>query len=405
MNRNRTSMAVIPCITCSSVALAAALLLGACDANRTGSAAVRSDSAGVELVKSGSSDRELDWKFTPLFRVGGEDEGPESFYYVGFGNVAADDSGRFAVLDLRARRVVRFNRDGELLDELGRSGEGPGELSFPQFLAIGADASVNVLDIRKASIVRFDAGGEVLREIPFRFSSALELSRRFALVEGGLMGYWQVADQDAEDIHEVLQLATASDTTLITERYYPRPQMADFSVCGGGMALPPVFHSALLWDVRGSSLVVVSGPAYSIDIYDGTRLVRRASRDFRLRSASMSDAVAELGEGLRVSFGRGVCTVPAAEVATKRGIEDYVPWIAQLVIAPNGELWVQRTEIGAERADVGVIDVFDASGAYEGSLPQGTAFPLAFLGNDRYVTAEKDSLDVWRVVGYEVERR
>jgi hypothetical protein len=52
----------------------------------------------------------------------------------------------------------------------------------------------------------------------------------------------------------------------------------------------------------------------------------------------------------------------------------------------------------------GVIDIFDASGAYQGTLPGGTPFPLVFLDEDRFGGAEKDATDLVRLVVFRVRR-
>ena len=51
------------------------------------------------------------------------------------------------------------------------------------------------------------------------------------------------------------------------------------------------------------------------------------------------------------------------------------------LLSPSGELWVERREVG--RFASGPIDIFDASGAYEGTLPTGSPFPLIFVSDSR----------------------
>jgi hypothetical protein len=81
------------------------------------------------------------------------------------------------------------------------------------------------------------------------------------------------------------------------------------------------------------------------------------------------------------------------------------PAIRDIRLAEDGTLWVERFEPGTPAAGrSGTIDVFDASGAYLGSLPGGTRFPILLLPDDRVALAEKDALDVERLVVMQVSR-
>jgi hypothetical protein len=59
-------------------------------------------------------------------------------------------------------------------------------------------------------------------------------------------------------------------------------------------------------------------------------------------------------------------------------------------ISPDGELWVQRFQLGPDAT--GPIDLFDPSGAYAGTLPSGTQLPLAFLPDGRVLLREVDEV-------------
>ncbi len=49
-----------------------------------------------------------------------------------------------------------------------------------------------------------------------------------------------------------------------------------------------------------------------------------------------------------------------------------------------------------------LVDVFDPTGAYLGTLPPGAPWPLAFTPQGNVVAKEKDDMDVERVVVFEV---
>lgn len=96
-----------------ALALAVAV---ACGGDRAGRGDVqRSDSAGVEIVLNAADDLILDWTFIPRLTLGGQEEGPASFYELSASNVAVDSSGRLFVLDESTYRLVAFTDQGEVL--------------------------------------------------------------------------------------------------------------------------------------------------------------------------------------------------------------------------------------------------------------------------------------------------
>ncbi len=110
-----------------------------------------------------------------------------------------------------------------------------------------------------------------------------------------------------------------------------------------------------------------------------------------------------MGEGFRINFGRGPCTIPPAEMVEKRGFAERVPIILRVAVAPDGEVWVLRRDVAD--LETNLIDVMDSDGAYLGTLTNLDLFPVAFLGPNKVATVETDSLDVDRLVVYNVSRR
>jgi len=172
--------------------------------------------------------------------------------------------------------------------------------------------------------------------------------------------------------------------------------------CGGGINLPRIFEAQILWATNGHDVVVVGGPDYEIQLLRGTHPVRKLRGGLPTRRATVTMALEELGEGFRINFGRGPCTIPPSEMVEKRGYAEAVPWISQVTVAPSGEVWVLRKEVGEGRP--APVDVFDSNGAYVGTLPPGAPFPLAFLDADHFGAVETDELDVSRLVIYSVHR-
>jgi hypothetical protein len=103
------------------------------------------------------------------------------------------------------------------------------------------------------------------------------------------------------------------------------------------------------------------------------------------------------GDSLR---GRG-CAVPAEEVAGKIGYAEIAPIVRGLAVAPDGGVWLSR-RTGVPGAVA--IDVFDATGAYVGTLPRESPFPALFRGSDEIIAVETDDVNRPHVIVYRIVR-
>jgi hypothetical protein len=112
-------------------------------------------------------------------------------------------------------------------------------------------------------------------------------------------------------------------------------------------------------------------------------------------------ARATIGDAMRVVSAGGERVCDAGEVVEKRGFAPEVPPIADVVISPAGEIYLQRwAPEGEDRA----VDVLTQDGAYLGTLVPGFPFPEGFLGEDRIVVTEQDELDLASVAVYRIRR-
>lgn len=362
----------------------------------------RVDSAGVEVVTSVLDDRELSWSFERLFLKGGTDEGPEAFYRVNSATVDADRRGQLYVLDAAQARVVVFGPEGEFVRLVGGRGEGPGEISSPGSLVVSPDGTLQVFDFGKGGLVRFDPTGAPLPEQPFGAYPRPEGGRHLGARDGGIYAAVTLPRSEQEESRYGLQLYEGADTILLTEVRFPEVRLARYPACGGGLSLPRVFEADIAWDNHGATVAAAAGPRYAITVFDGVEPVRRIQVSRSPRPATESMAVTQLGEGFRINFGQGLCVIPPSEMVPLRGFAEVLPWVADVAVSPSGEVWVRRFEVGPD--SVGAIDLFDDTGAYLGTAPPDTPFPLAFLSADLFAAAEIDDTDVGRVAVYRVHR-
>lgn len=367
----------------------------------------RTDSAGVEQVTSGGRDIPLHWRLTRRFVVGGAATGPASFYRVGPLNVGADALGHFYVLF--GHHVAKFDADGRFVARFGREGEGPGELRVPGSLGVSRDGTVSVFDIARGALVRWDSTGRVLPERPAPDVYAASPDVRHMVDTGFSLLVAGQAPDAGHAAAEVLRWSAGRDTADLGTVPIGSPALAMFPSCGGGLRLPKIFVPEIRWDAGPGEVVAATTAAYAIDVFRAPspaavpRLWRVIRRDIRPRPATRALAVASLGKGMRVDFGRGPCLIPPQEMADKRGWAKMVPVIGALTLDPDGSLWVRRTTLGPQG---GEIDVFAAGGAYEGTLPRTAPFPLIFLSARRFLAKQTDpATGIERLAAYDIQRR
>lgn len=372
-----------------------------CGAGGAAAGAEVVDSAGVAVVTSPGSDLPLELELRDAFALGGEEAGPASFYALHEAGVAGDARGRIYVLDGSSHRVAIFGPDGEAVRTLGREGGGPGELKGGWSLSVTAGGTVSVWDQGKGGLVLWGSDGEPLPEwIPFPRPSYLG-GLHHALSGSGYVTSHLGLDAQERRANLLVRVAGEDTATLASQHQPNRESPAMFPSCGGGINFPPLFTPHVVWDHRDGMTAVVPGAGYRIDLYRDGSLVRSVRRDIPVTAATRVVAIAEVGEGFRINFGRGPCLVPPEEYVDARGWASTVPAIANLRIAPDGGLWVQRRVPGEEHPP---IDVFGPDGVYAGTLPPGTPFPALLLPDDRVAVITTDDTDVDRLAVKEVVR-
>jgi hypothetical protein len=85
------------------------------------------------------------------------------------------------------------------------------------------------------------------------------------------------------------------------------------------------------------------------------------------------------------------CIIEASEIVDKHTYVDTTPTIGEVALADDGSLWVRQWRM---LPDSGSIDVFDAQGAYLGTLPPDFPFPIQFTPAGDLVTVKRDEMDV-----------
>ena len=354
----------------------------------------RVDSAGIRIISYRGPDRPLDWEFVESWKVGGTEEGVESFFGVTPEGIATDSTGNVYVLDAGNYRVSVWDGSGVYLRSFGQEGDGPGEMEYPLGLVVLPGGSVMVHDPTKQHLVEFTPAGELARgthALPRRIGPQI----RYA--DDGLLFILRVEIGDR--VNYGLLAQGRQDTVRLADTYVGLSPPFRLESCGVELpGLPPVLAPTLRWTSGPEDVIVSEGPAYTIRWLRGGALLRLIRRDIPLREATRAVALEEVGEGLRVRTSQGEIVCSAGEVVDHLGIAPYVPLIESLSLVGD-QLWVTRRQITDSPR---LTDVFDSSGVYVGTLGRGAPTPVAALPDGRMVSLQTDEFGRQRVVVYEV---
>jgi hypothetical protein len=356
------------------------------------------DSASVRIVHSLGTDRSLDWRLTEVFRLGGADAGPESFYKIERRGIKVGTDGQIHVLDSGNFRVVSFSSGGEHLRSFGSRGGGPGEIGVPAGLAVEPDGTVSVLDYRKRGLTRFAPDGSALdsRRIELGYSGDYMVYTSDGLLIQTGEGY---RTEDPTVYDKVVLLKRDDSVIDIASLRRSRPTTVQYEGCVS-VAFVPLFAPTLHWDANDDRIVVNDTSAYVIDIFRGLQKVASYRRDLPIRRMSREDALAELGKGKTVTTPRGKCRIDPEDELEGRGFAETMPAVSGLVLSPDGSVWVRRAAV---RGEPTLIDVIDPNGRYLGTLPTGSPFPVAFVTSQVLIVEETDDLDIEYLVAYSID--
>jgi len=295
------------------------------------------------------------------WRVGGEELEP----LLGvISDVEMDEAGRIYLLDRQLAQVVMLSPEGELLNELGREGDGPGEFRFPIDLFLLADGRVGVAQARPAKVVYLDRAGlpagsfalgedepgeggmQMLLSVLSRGDQLVLISRAMQRRADGVERTFRLARYGSDGLQQQVLLERTQASALMHRRYVERDE---YFVHRGRCALGP----------NGRVYAATERDRYAIAVFDSAGECERViAREFEPWPRSAEEQ-ARVGQGL-------VMRVRGRRVRPEVIAEPHEPAITQLHVDPNGQLWVLSAR-GHREQPAGVFatyDLFDRRGRF-----------------------------------------
>lgn len=353
---------------------------GAAESRDVTTRTTTSDSAGVTIVHNDGSDRPLEWDRTSGMTALDADGSPYIFTNLSAQTVRTAADGGFYAVSPQDAVVLRFDAAGRLQRQLGRRGRGPGEFQLPQAVRRQGD-TVFVFDPMRLAVVRFhDADGAELPEIRVRTED--QGVQPLHLRADSIFGVRR--NEGGDSVVVAVGVSEESRSTFTTSEARGVP--INLPCLPIAVRRTPLLSPSLRWDAKGLSTVLSAGGEYVLWILEGDRITRSVRRMVPARPADKSALTAAAGRGVRASLGGSACSIDAEKLAEDLGSAPTVPPVNGVALMEDGSVFVLRTVPGEERA---VVDYFDGSGAYTGTLVE-TALPVGRLPDGRFLVPVSD---------------
>lgn len=400
--------------------------------------------AAQQVVDLPAQDKALPAAFDDVFRVGSMD-GADWETFGDIGGVAFDAQGHLYVFDRQSSRIVVTDAQGRFVREVGKPGEGPGELRQPMSFTVLRDGSIVISDMGHQSYVVYGPDGAYQRMVSFGGNGGMIVMGDISadprgggvFMGGGRMAISMSRGAGGADgppapptnrpIKRISLSGSAAEDEVVVEAWQPPRPDAPQTLSGGGMrfqmsvAGPRTFEPGLyMGAIADGGLAYSDTSTYAVKVVGANGVLQRViRRPFTPRpvTQAMQDAEKqrrldelESGGGPQVRMmvagpgGGGARAVnPDAIKEMMKGQLEQMQFYPELPVLMNlttgwsGKIWAVRR--GQQPTEPGPIDVLTPAGQYVGTFSTGaTALPSAFGPEGMVAFIERDDFDVPTVV-------
>jgi hypothetical protein len=376
---------------------------------------------------------------TDLFRIG-TDEGESWEMLSNVGAVAFDKQDNLYVLDAGNFRVLVFDRTGKFVRQIGKQGQGPGEITFARAMVVDAGGDIVVYDMGRGGYTIYGPDGTYKRTLtgasdarilggsnmqPAPGGGVVTRTQTMLRATGG--GPITPPTGPVKTPIVFVPLADGAEPKTLFEIEMPPPKIVEQGGSGNNRRIvmsmaPPVFTAPIGWGVLPSGGIAINdSDTYAVRVLDGSGRVQRvfstgqeprrvsnrdreAAREQRrdqLRNPSGTGGISvrNVNGQTSYSFGGGAPQITDAQIEDQiRTMEfaETVPLVRGLFTDISGRIWVTRTS-DESPVEPGVIDLLDHDGRYIGSVrSQETPAAVSASGLAAYII--RDEMDIEQVV-------
>jgi len=355
----------------------------------------------------------------------GRFDGPDEYTFGQVAALATGHDGMLYVLDQQVPALRAYAPDGTYLRDLGRGGEGPGELKqVDAGLAVLDDGRVLVRDPGNARITVFGPEGEYETEWRIRGSSYTSTPLYIDRDENAYVQLFEFTDEGPQFWFVRYSRDGVPGDTIPVPRVDPAPQLiAEHRTEDGtnrSSTSVPFWPGRAAVLSRDGEFVFGNTGTYSIDVPrpgGGILRIQRAFEPVPVLPAERDNVRERLIHNMRQTEPGWRWSGPAIPL-TKPAFQTFM-------VDADGRIWtrlyseaeripdeeIERPEPGTDEPpplrwrEPIRFDVFDTDGSYLGRLdaPNGFAtYPQPAIEGDRVWAVVRDELDVSYVVGFRI---
>lgn len=414
------------------VALAVGLSAGSCSSPEetpVDSTVVR-DSAGVEIVLDFATPRwpegeGLRLSSRPVLQIG-TFGGEETALYDVVDALRLED-GTIAVANSGSSEIKFFGATGEFLHSVGSLGDAPGEFQRLRKLDHrAADSLLLAFDHSAQRVTEYLSTGVLVRTVPLPSPASDDgvSERRPRLLtpvgwlDSGILVVrrevrtWERASvpegetlSTSQGIEQLYLIDRDGQITTLADEVPGTERVARIGVRGRRMSLstvPVPFLKTFRADAGGDVVVVGNTRAFDIRAYDAWgKLVRIIRRPHPLREVEADD---------RRAWIEGQLSAVADPAVRNRRRHQYeqmefpstLPTFESLVLAEDGQLWVEEFDPAVSPSDESHWSVYDQRGHRLGQVAMPPFFRPFEIGQDYVLGAWKDDMGIEYVRLYDL---
>lgn len=350
----------------------------------------------------------------------GAAEGSEEQMFGIIAGVAFDAAENLYVLDRQNARVMVYGPNGRFLRQIGRKGQGPGELMIPTQMAVAPDGGVTVHDIGAGRMSVFRGDGTFVRNLQTGRTMGGSLVWH---PRGGVVATSREISgpEDLSGTMTSIPLVFRSASGGEPVKLFDVPQRTSASQSSGGtpaarttrlvVSAPATFSPTVMYDVLPAGQIALSFTSgYTVRVLDAQgQTMRYLQRPFPVRLTTDADRQHAREERTRrLRNGRDIITVGGngragmsispAQLEAQMGtmtFHDTIPALRGLRASPSGKIWVERT--ARVVGEPGPLDLITVEGQYLGTTT-AMKLPAALSRGGFAAFIERDEDDVEHVV-------
>ncbi len=293
----------------------------------------------------------------------------EEYRFSRISGIAVDKEERIYVLDYTEAQVKVFDKNGLFLWNIGKKGQGPGELASPFSISIAPDDEVAIQDLNNRKILYFSLEGQFIKSIS---------TAEWVIVgmKTDTKGHVVTVVSNMHPDKQVIELKKfdLELNSLVSFRSISLPRRS-----------PPFnpFGPDISWALTDSDHVICGYPEnYILDVYDpegnSIRKIHKEAKPIKISQGEIEEAKKRLPGPMKLD------------------IPKYHSAYRDFTVDEEGRIFV-RTWEKEESASAYYFDIFDPAGKYIVKIPL-TFNPAVWKNGKVYAIEENES-------GFQVVKR